>query len=166
MMRKYAGMILVAVFFAFALAAIVLGVHAMAWYRDAELIQTTEDVNEVVARIYEQRATTGTFPRTIAELRPIAGDISSKHEKDYFGEDNDFCHVWCWTYLYRSSTEPLILRRYVGDHGYLMYTFAPTGNPSSKKSNEESEEGWIVTSEGRARHLGPFFANHPSKKVR
>jgi hypothetical protein len=124
--------------------------------RDADLIRSTQEANGLVSRVYEYRKSTGKYPLSLAELRPIARDVASKHvKKGPADADDDFCATWCWSYIHRGDESPPILRRYVGDHGYLIYEFAPS---SGYYYPGNVDEGWIVTSEGSRRYLQSFFS--------
>jgi hypothetical protein len=156
--RKYATVAFL-VFLASALAAIVLAVLSVEKSQDAELIRSAAEVTGLIHRIYEYRRATGKYPDSLVELRPIAGDVISKHERDYSGREDDYCYCgnWCWTYWYKPGVVPPLLKRYVGNHGDLTYNFAPSGFPVPKNAVGYPDEGWVVTSEGNARYLRSFF---------
>ncbi len=151
------------VLFITGLAANVMTVLSAWRNRDAELIRSLDDVRGLISRAYEFRQATGEYPRSLAELRPIAGDVISNHVKNNLRDDNDFCASWCWTYLHRGDVRPPILRRYVGDHGYLMYEFSPSSGYCYPKN---VDEGWVITSEGSKRYLRSFFHKNDGPSAR
>ena len=144
--------------------AIVLAVTSAEKSYDADLIRSTAEVDGLLNRIYEYRRATGKYPNSLADLRPIVGDVISKHEKDYLGRKDNFCFctIWCWTYWYKPEVIPPLLKRYVGNHGDLTYNFAPSGFPVPKNAVGYPDEGWVVTSEGNARYLRSFFSTSDS----
>ena len=139
------------VFLASAFAAIVLAVLSAEKSYDADLIPSTAEVSGLIHRIYDYRSATGKYPDSLVKLRPIAGDVISKHEKDYLGREDDFCFCsnWCWTYWNKPGIVPPLLKRYVGNHGDLIYMFAPSGFSVRKDLDGNPDEGWVVTSEGK-----------------
>jgi hypothetical protein len=159
--RRYATIAFV-VFLASGFAAVVLAILSAEKSYDAELMRSTAEVSGLIHRIYHYRRANGKYPDSLVELRPISGDVISNHEKDYLGRDDDFCFCgnWCWTYWYKPAIVPPLLKRYVGNHGDLTYTFAPSGYPSSKKPDGPLDEGWSVSSEGNTRYLRSFFGTN------
>jgi hypothetical protein len=89
--------------------------------------------------------------------------VIAKHVKDLSGEDSDFCATWCWTYHHRGNASPPILVRYIGDHGFLMYEFAPSSGYCYPK---DADEGWVVTSEGSKRYLRSFYSKNDATSGR
>jgi hypothetical protein len=147
-------------------ASTVLLVFRHGFDHDAALIRSTGEVEGIIARIYEHRRTAGEYPVSLAELRPIAGDNLSKRAKNNPTEDQQFCADWCWTYMHKPGIIPPMLRRYVGDHGDLVYLFAPSGVPVQPSPDEIPAEGWFVTSEGRTRFLRSFFSKNKNSARR
>ena len=129
---------------------------------DAELIDSTDEVGELVKRIYDYRKVNDGYPRSLEELRPIAGDVVSKHERDHMGNDENFCSTWCWRYFYRGDTSPPTLFRSIS-HGNLTYEFAPSWKNSYPTN---VDEGWIASNEGSERYLRSFFVSHPVGSAR
>jgi hypothetical protein len=144
----------VAGFFVIGFAATVTTLVDAFRSRDEELIRSTEEVNGLVSRIYAFREAKGKYPRSLAELRPIPGDVVSKHGKSHLGEDEDFYATWCWTYHHRAEVAPPFLSRPVAAHTKLVYEFAPSSRSDFPKN---VDEGWVITSEGSKRYLKSFL---------
>ncbi len=134
-----------------------------AWRQfDSDLIQSTEEVSGLINRIYEFRKASGEYPRSLAELRPIEGDVGSKHERNYSEDDEDYCATWCWTYFKLRTGDPPVLFRHV-HHGRLAYEFASS---SGDYYPENADEGWVVSSEGGHRYLRSFFSKNAAQPGR
>ena len=48
-------------------------------------LTSTDEVRGLIERIYEYRKANARYPRSLDELRPIVGDVVSKHKKDSYG---------------------------------------------------------------------------------
>ncbi len=112
--------------FVIGLAANVMTVVSAFRNRDEELIRSTDEVTALVGQIYAYRQAKGQYPPSLADLRPIPGDVIPNHVKNYLGEDEDYCATWCWTYHYRGDVSPPFLSRDIRTHATLRYEFAPS----------------------------------------
>lgn len=142
-------------FCAFGLVANIVTVVSAFRSRDSELIRSTDEVSGLIGRIYTFRQTKGKYPHSLAELRPIAGDVESRHEHSNVKNDEDYVSTWCWTYHFRGDVAPPFLSRHLGAHSRLQYEFAPSSGYWYPKG---ADEGWVVTDEGDKRYLKSFFS--------
>jgi len=119
---------------------------------DGELVESTEDVSEVIAMIYDYRQSHGAYPLGLNDLDRVARDkLLTKNQNRTFTDDA-FCSRWRWTYMSRGPTPPIMVRD-AGSRTRLRYEFAPSVD---RIIPARADEGWVSSSDGSVKYLSAF----------
>ena len=134
--------------------AVPLGLRRASRLFDRELIESTEDVGELIAVIYDYRKSNGAYPSGLNDLDTVAREKLLTKDKNRTLSDHAFWGRWRWSYMSRGPTPPIIVRD-AGSRTRLRYEFTPSVD---RILPADANEGWVSSSDGSVKYLKSFFS--------